>query len=571
MSPVGTEISPARRKERMRFTIYLFMLLLITASALLFRIQVLGHDYYSTLANAQHIKSIELEPLRGNIYDRNGVLLAGNTAVVTFEVFWPNVKDDQLKEIDSLVTRLGSHARVVLPLQSRSGNMILAADVPYAEAIEIRQAVPDVVDITIGQLRTYPYHDVMAGIIGRSSTDFLEGFEAWNNDNLQGSSGMMYIEKSALREWNLPNLDADNIPVVNGQDVRLTIDARFQSIVMEELSVILEESGGLWAACTIVDPASGDVLAAGSVPVRAPNGALNVNHCFNGSQEPGSTFKIVTYAAALEEDVFSEEMVFDCSAGHILVSGKRIVDAHKLDTLSREEVIIHSSNVGTVMFSNLLDAETLVAYCRSFGFGVPTSIQYPMEARGVLPSPGSTGWSGVSKAQLAIGQEVTVTPIQLAMAFAVIANGGTLYYPTLIAERNEGSQWVSSNPIIRNRVISAETADEVLNTLTSVVLEGTGMSASVSGVSVAGKTGTAERMHEEYEYLSVFAGIIPADDPQLVAVVTIADPDYQYRWGSAAAAPAFSRIMSRIIPMEPQLVLEPVAVLEEIYPTGSIR
>ncbi|MBC8428898.1 MAG: hypothetical protein H8D05_01500, partial [FCB group bacterium] len=171
MSPMGTEISPARRAVRIRFTASLFAVLFVIASALLFRIQVIGHNYYSSLANSQHVKSIELEPLRGNIYDRNGSLLAGNTAVVTFEVYWPNVSNDQLSQIDSLITRLGEHARVSLPLPSRTGNMMLATNVPYTEAAEIEQFLPDVVDITIGQLRTYPYHDVMSGILGRFSAD----------------------------------------------------------------------------------------------------------------------------------------------------------------------------------------------------------------------------------------------------------------------------------------------------------------------------------------------------------------------------------------------------------------
>ncbi len=571
MLSARSEISPERRSGRIRLMAVLFLFLFAVSFALLFRIQVTGHEYYSFLANSQHVKSIEVEPLRGNIYDRNGSLLAGNTAVVTFEVYWPNVSnDDQSRRIDTLVTRLGEHARVFLPLQSCTGNMILAADVPYAEASEIKQHLPDVVDITIGQRRTYPYEDIMAGVVGRHSEEFSEGFEAWDDDELQGTGGIMFIEKSALQEWNLPNLDADNIPAVNGQDVMLTLDARFQSIVIDELDSMLEESGGLWAACVIVDPNSGEVLAAGSVPVRAPNGALAINHCFNGSQEPGSTFKIVTYAACIEEGVFSEEMLFDCSEGHIIVSGERISDAHKLDTLTREEVIIHSSNVGTVMFGNLLDSGTLVSYCRNFGFGLPTCIQYPGESNGVLSSPGSSGWSGVSKAQLAIGQEINVTPIQLAMAFSVIANGGTLYYPRLIAAGKEDGRWLFSNPIIRNRVVSQETADEVLNTLTSVVIEGTGMSASVNGVSVAGKTGTAERMHDEYDYLSVFAGMIPADNPKLVAVVMIADPDYAYRWGSASAAPAFSRIMTRIVSIEPDIVLDPLSISADLLPAGGV-
>jgi cell division protein FtsI (penicillin-binding protein 3) len=556
LSAWSDEMSPARRSARIHMVMILAGLGFLTVTARLFSIQVLNHAAYSDAADRQHMSSAVLEAGRGRILDRNGFLLAGNRTVVSFEVYWPQVPEETRDQVDSLVAGLGTYAIVSLPLERRSGNQILAVDVPIEEALSLMGSVPAGTSFRVMQERTYPLGDLMAGIIGRYSTDGCEGLESWLDDDLRGVDGELLVERSAAGRFNLADPEAESTPAVDGVDHILTIDSRFQCIVMEELAAILEESSGDWAAAVVIDPSTGEILAAGSVPVRAESGALTVNHCFQGYVEPGSTFKIVTYSACIEESLLVEDALYDCSAGYISVAGHNIYDSHRMDVLTAEQIIIQSSNVGTVMLSQLLEDSVLCRYCRDFGFGSYTMVGYPAESRGIVPDPGSTSWSSLSSAQIAIGQEVTVTPLHLALAYSVIANGGSLYYPRLVAATWNGTGWEETLPVLRSHPISQATADEVRRTLTRVVEEGTGMSAAVPGVTIAGKTGTAERLSRpEGGYLSAFVGMVPAENPALVVAVVIDGPDYAHRWGSMSAAPAFSAMVSRMLSVEPELAL----------------
>lgn len=558
MSVWSSEISPDRRSARLQILMIFVLVGFLVITGRLINIQIVHHDYYSDEARFQHTTLINVEARRGRILDRNGYLLAGNRAVVTFQVYWPEVPAGEESGIDSLYSILGEHARAGLnqPLERQAGNQILAGDVPFQEAFSLmNDGLPTGVSASVEQERTYPMGDMASGIVGRYTREGAEGVESWFNSTLQGTDGRLFIEKSAAGRFNLTDPEAENIPVVDGQDIMLTIDSRFQSIVMEELENAMEMYNSDWAAAVVIDPLSGEILAAGSVPVRAANGSIAMNHCFQGYHEPGSTFKLVVYAACIEEGVLTLDDTFDCSEGRITVAGENIVDAHQFGILSSEQVIINSSNVGTILFSRLLSDTTLTSYCRRFGFGSLTMVEYPGESRGIVPSPGSSGWSGVSAAQIAIGQEVTVTPLQLTLAYCVIANEGILFYPRLLNAGWSGNQWVAEESIVRSHPISPETAAIVRRTLGSVVASGTGASASVAGVNVGGKTGTAERMSGESEYLSAFVGMVPADNPRLVISVLIDGPDFEYRWGSASAAPVFSEIVTRILAVEPELAL----------------
>jgi cell division protein FtsI/penicillin-binding protein 2 len=511
----------------------------------LINIQIVHHQHYSDIACNQHTTQIDVEARRGRILDRNGYLLAGNRTVATFQVYWPEVPMEETALIDTLLHQLGEHSLVKLPAERRSGNQILAINVPFQDAMFLTNSgLPAGVSVDASQERTYPMGDITAGIIGRFTAENAEGIEQWFNSDLQGIDGRLFIERSATGRYNLTDPEADNVPAVDGRDIMLTIDARFQCIIMEELERAMEQFNSDWAAAVLIDPANGEVLAAGSVPVRALNGSLAMNHGFQGYHEPGSTFKIVTYAACIEEGVIGEDDIFNCSDGYIDVAGDSISDAHEMGILSRDEIIINSSNVGTVMLSRSL-----------FGFGLKTMIEYPDESRGILPVPGSHGWSGVSSAQIAIGQEVTVTPIQLALSYSVIANGGTLYYPRLLEAYRSGGEWIREESIVRSHPLSPETAESVRRTLRAVVEEGTGASAAVDGVAVGGKTGTAERLSGSSDYLSAFVGLVPAENPSFVLVVIIDGPDYEYRWGSSSAAPVFADMTSRILAVEPELAL----------------
>lgn len=556
MSAWSDGISPARRSARLHMIMIVAAIGFLGVTARLFSIQVIHHGSYSQAADRQHMSSAVLEAGRGRILDRNGFILAGNRTVVSFEVYWPQVPDGTKDRIDSLAFLLGEHALSLPPLEHGTGNQILAVDVPIDQAIHLMGSVPDGASFRVMQERTYPLGDMVAGIIGRYNSDGSEGLESWLDESLSGTDGELLVERSAAGRFNLADPEAESTPAVDGMDYILTLDSRFQCVVMEELQDILEESGGEWAAAVVLDPFTGEILAAGSVPVRAESGALTVNHCFQGYHEPGSTFKIVPYSACLEEGLLDDEALFDCSSGFISIAGHRIFDSHRLGVLSGEEVLVHSSNVGTVMLSQLLEDSVLCGYCRDFGFGAFTMVGYPGEGRGIVPEPGSSGWSSLSSAQIAIGQEVTVTPLHLALAYGVIANGGDLYYPRLIAATRTDTGWTESVPVVRGHPISRETADQVRRTLAMVVQEGTGTTAQVSGVTVAGKTGTAERLSsDDGGYLSAFVGMVPAENPSLVVAVVVDGPDYAYRWGSMAAAPAFSAMVSRMLSIEPQLAL----------------
>ncbi len=568
LSVWNSEISPERRSARLKMLMISTLIGFLIVVGRLINIQIVHHQHYSEAACIQHTTQIDVEARRGRILDRNGYLLAGNRSVATFQVYWPEVPLDETVLIDTLVMRLGEYSLTQLPAERRPGNQILAIDVPYHEAILLTNSgLPTGVSVDIQQERTYPMGDLAAGIVGRFTAENSEGIEQWFNSDLQGRDGRLFIERSATGRYNLTDPEADNIQAIDGHDIMLTIDARFQCIIMEELERAMDIYNSEWAAAVLIDPVSGEVLAAGSVPVRGDNGSLAMNHVFQGYHEPGSTFKIVTYAACIEEGLIADGEMFNCSDGYIDVAGDSISDAHAMGLLSRDEIIINSSNVGTVMLSQLLPDSTLCQYCSDFGFGLKTMIEYPDESRGIVPTPGSPGWSGVSSAQIAIGQEVTVTPIQLALAYGVIANGGTLYYPRLLKACREGDIWEQEESIVRSHPLSPETAEIVRHTLRAVVEEGTGANAAVEGVAVGGKTGTAERLSGSTDYLSAFVGLVPAENPTFVLAVVIDGPDYEYRWGSTSAAPVFTEMTSRILAVQPELALG-VSKVEENLVAG---
>jgi len=556
MSAWDNDISPERRSARLTVLVVTALIAFLITLCRLANIQIVHHGYYSEVACGQHTTQIDVQARRGRILDRNGYLLAGNRTLVDFQVYWPNVPQDTREQIDQLLIELGEHA--IADSQSSYCNQILAVEVPYQRAMEIMDSgLPPGVSAVIRQERTYPMGDLAAGVVGRQTDEYTEGIELSCNSQLQGMDGRLFIERSATGRYDLIDPDADNTVVHDGTDVMLTLDSRFQCIVMEELEDAVLKYGAQWASAVLVDPHTGEILAAGSVPVRADNGALAMNRCFQGFHEPGSTFKIITYSACIEEGLIAADQMFNCSDGYIDVAGDSITDAHRLGELSFDEIIINSSNVGTVMLARILTDSSLCGYARDFGFGLRTMIEYPNESRGILPFPGDRGWSGVSAAQISIGQEVTVTPLQLAMAYCVIANGGTLYYPRLVEARRVNGSWVDERSIARAHPISPGTAAIVRRTLRAVVEEGTGTSAAVDGLAVGGKTGTAERLSGTTDYLSAFVGMVPAEDPTLVLAVVIDGPEYQYRWGSASAAPVFSRVVSRVMAVEPRLARGP--------------
>lgn len=553
----------ARLKLCMIVNLAFFILIVIS----LFRIQVLDHSRWRALADSQNTVELEIEPGRGRIYDRNGYLVAGNESFARFSVYWPEVLPDQASEVDR-VAGLLSGAGFPVPLDRKPGYQVLADNVPYPVALEIMGQGSRMVNCAVLNRRVYPMGEVMTPVIGRCTPDHTEGLELQLNSLLQGVSGRTTLERSAWMGYSLQDIDSESVPAQDGLDVILTIDARFQAVAQEELEAAVHLAGAEWGAVVVVNPGNGDILAMASYPVRDENGAPARNHCVESIHEPGSTFKAFTLAAGLSEGLVSLSDSFDVSRGWLEVSGIRIHDSHHIDSvLSLTQVISLSSNVGTVMMARAIPDSILYRYCRDFGFGRATGVELPGELDGVLYP--TSRWSGVSRANLAIGQEICVTPLQLAMAYSAIANGGILYGPRLVSATGTDGQWRNWNVFERGRVISPETATQIRNILTTAVEEGTGRSARVQGVRIAGKTGTAERLAlGDNAYLSAFAGMVPAENPEIVVVVIVDQPAYSYRWGSTLAAPAFQRIVSRMLSSDPEMALSPLGSAEGMLASG---
>lgn len=526
-------------------------LLLITAK--LAGIQIMHHQEYRTRADRHQTIRVQVQARRGEITDRNGYLLAGNLTEASFSVYWPMVPPEKVTEVDSFALMLGDYLTAPLPLEPAPGNQVIAGNVPWEFAAGVIGSMSRYVDCVFVTSRMYPMGPSMTPVIGTHNDNCSQGLEYQMEDILQGTDGESFYQASAWSRFTSIDNEADNIPPVHGRDLQLTIDARYQEIAQRELAAAVEYSGSEWAAAVLLDPATGDVLAMASYPVFNEDGSLARNHCVQSTHEPGSVFKTITLAAGLDGGYAALADSFDCRQNYVELFGHRIHESHPIgEFLDLTGVISHSSNVGTIQLADRIPDSEFYEYCRAFGLGEKTRVDFPGEQGGVLPEP--SRWSGLSRANLAIGQEVSVTPLQIAMAYGAIANGGVLRRPRLVRAVLEEGVFRPLAQSPARRVVSQETAAAVRRVLQDVVENGTGSSAAIPGVTVAGKTGTAERLVQD-GYLSGFAGMVPADSPRLVAVVVFDQPDMEYRWGSALAAPVFQRIVAGVMATSPEIAL----------------
>ena len=336
-------------------------------------------------------------------------------------------------------------------------------------------------------------------------------------------------------------------------DVHLTIDEVLQYIAERELARAVERSGAKSGSVVVLDPATGEILALANQPTFDPNNykkassAARRNRAATDYFEPGSIFKVILAAGALEEGVIRPTDQFYGENGAIEVGGVTIRDHEKYGWLSVREILAHSSNVGAIKIGQKLGKSLYYHYISGFGFGSLTGVDLPGETPGLIRRP--KGWSALSLSVLSIGQEVSVTPVQFATAFAAVANGGTLMRPHVVRglRTQDGTLVRPVEPVVVRRVISEATARTLMEMLTSVVDDGTGKEAAVPGYTVAGKTGTAQKVdpatgrYSHRKIVASFVGAIPAESPRLVILVTIDEPE-TLRWGAAIAAPTFRAI-----------------------------
>ncbi|KMQ53044.1 Cell division protein FtsI [Peptidoglycan synthetase] [Chitinispirillum alkaliphilum] len=493
-------------KVRLIFVCVLFTLLGLVMVSRLFAIQILEGERYAMRSRAQAQQRRELIARRGAIKDRNGRVLAAST-------------QDRL-----------------------SVNM----NVLGAESDELT---------TVS--RIYPNGDVagpLLGYIGRDGYG-LAGVEFSFDYYLRGENGWTIIHRDghnhSYRKIGLPEKEP-----VDGSDVYLTIDLEIQKTVQSVLSQTVSELNAKGGMAIVIDPRSGKILAMVNEPSFNPNLpsryplSSRKNRCLGVIYEPGSTFKVVTAAAALQEGLITAQDTIDGNQGVYRIHNEVIRDIVPRGKITFAEAMSYSSNVCFAKTANMLGNERFFRYAKNFGMGVRTGVDLPGEEEGILHPVRS--WSGRTRATMAIGYEVSATLLQMMMPFASVANGGILVTP-MIYERvvaHDGSEVKTARYKPVRRVVSEEVSRELRDMLRKAVVEGTGRNADVPGISVAGKTGTSRKSgiggYAENLYWSSFIGFAPADDPVLLCGIVIDEPGGG-EMGGAAAAPAFRKIMTQII------------------------
>jgi len=524
-------------------------------------LQVIRHSQLAERAHRQQNKVVDLPAGRGSVFDRNGRELA--VSVDAMSLYGIPSRVDRPRAVAArLAPIIGSRVSTVAAKLSTDKSFVWLArktppDVPAM--IEAAGGFDGMIGWLDDSRRYYPNKSLAAHVIGFTGTDGrgLEGIEAKYEPEIGGSPGKAVTRKDgAGRE--IFSLDDGYVPPAAGDDLVLTLDEQIQYIVEKELDRLVAKYRPVSASAIVMDPRTGEILAMANRPGFNPNSWQRYrprswrNRAVTDTYEPGSTFKLVTAAAALEEGVVSPSDGIYCGEGSIQVGGRVIHDAHKeKGRLTFSEVIQKSSNVGTVKVALMLGPQRLHRYARTFGFGEKTGVDLPGEVTGTLRDVDD--WSGVSIASVAIGQEVAVTPLQMLDAMNTIANGGVRPVPYILSKvvRKDGVVKNAAPKASGTRVISSATASRLTEILCTVVEEGgTAVEANVRGYQVAGKTGTAQKFdpsigrYSRERYTSSFVGFVPADDPRISVIVVVNEPRGEI-YGGLVAAPAFRSIVEQ--------------------------
>ena len=545
------EVRHIRRQRAICLLGGIFVLVLIYRLA---GLQVWTGDLYSARAKRQHEKRIVLRANRGRILDRQGRVVATNLEAQSF--FVNNVAE--LDSLRSIVVRFSGpdgeeNAALLRRLQKKQ--FVWLARKVFNDPRQ--DPLPKGVGRIVEMRRSYPMGGLAGQMLGYTDVDNLgiEGVELACNSLLQGKPGDMTSRRDARGEV-LGALGVVRQMPEDGEDVMLTVDVDYQSIVEEELAVAVAQFQAVNGMAIVTSPRSGEILAMANVPLYDPNhfgkydAGVRRNRAVTDLFEPGSTFKVVAVSGGLQDGLWRREDRIYCENGQMHISGGVIRDTHPSGWLTVQQVVEESSNIGTVKIARKLERAGLYKCVRLFGFGSRTAVELPGEVPGNVKKP--TRWSGRTLASMAIGQEVGVTALQMVMAYGAIANGGLLMAPRIYRRRSQDGTWVSERPRVLRRVVSEETAKNVAEILDGVVQRGTGANARVPGYRVAGKTGTAQRAREggrgydPNRYVSSFIGFLPVERAEFVCIVVVDSPK-GIHWGSKVAAPVFSRIMKRIL------------------------
>lgn len=554
------------------FTLKLaFALFFVVITGRLIQIQVLEASKYQAIARKQYEQPFVLPAVRGNVYDRNNNVLASNSMFVSFaadpKVVGDNA-DDIAAQFSSAFGKPRSFYLSKLHSVTASGSpkrfVWLERRVPgdLAKRLESYKLV-GVVAMDEAK-RLYHYDDVAGTLIGFTDVDNkgISGLEYEFDEYLHGKDGSVVMLRDGLGRAR-PSVDYPRIEPHDGNSLILTIDLAYQSIVEEELKRGVAANKASAGLAVMLNPKTGEILALANIPGLNPNdlNSYDVNAARNRVVtdifEPGSVFKVVTASAAYENGLVTPEKMFYAERGrYVVATGSRgkpriISDTHPYEWITFQQAIELSSNIVMAKVGPTIGAERLYVQARNFGFGIPSGVDLPGEVRGRLKKPNE--WSGTTLQTMAYGYEVAVTPMQIACAYAAVANKGILMKPYIISriQNSAGDILREDKPQMIRRVISEQTVALLTQAFEGVVERGTAKETRIQGVRIAGKTGTSRKVVEGHygsgSYTGSFVGFFPIEDPQVVCLVMLDNPRGGAYYGGLTSGPVFRAIAERII------------------------
>ena len=540
---------------------FLYSVLLVLFCLVIYQIIQLTCFHQSSLlklAHRQHYLTIDVPSLRGPITDRNGKEFVTNLKIPSIYAVPRALNDEEREELSRKIAKiLGLDRKWVMDRLSRDKSFVwLKRRVTFEEAEKIRKLECPELGIQEEYKRFYPQGTMLSQVLGFSTVDNqgMEGIERSMDSDLRGKPGMRVTQRDA-KGREIKAFEVKSLPVVDGNRILLTIDQHLQYLTEKSLEQAFKQwkAKGAWAI--VMDPKTGEILAMANQPGFDPNHYAKAgpdakrNRAITDMYEPGSVFKIVAASGGLNDGTVTPETVINCENGKWNYGFKVLHDVHPYGMLPMMEVIVKSSNIGTVKIALKMGADKFQSYVKGFGFGNSTGIDLAGEAPGFTRPPSQ--WSKTSPYNIPMGQEVMVTALQMVTAMSVIANGGNLVKPYIVAKVQDpaGVTLKERKPVIKHRVIKPETAATMREILTQVVERGTGTKAKIPDVLAGGKTGTAQKIlpggrgYSHSAFMSSFVGFAPADNPRY-AMVVVLDEAHPMYYGGVVAAPVFKEVMS---------------------------
>ncbi|MBI4466524.1 MAG: transpeptidase family protein [Acidobacteria bacterium] len=546
--------APAASRTRLVFLAAVTCLWLGLILVRLVDLQVVRHPELARRAQRQQQRTLEITPQRGVLYDRNGRELAVSIGV------------DSVFAVPSEVTDPALAARLLAPvlnleptvledrLRSERSFVWVQRKLDAATAARVRALNLAGIYSQREHKRFYPKRQLAAHVLGFVGLDEqgLGGIEYSLDELIRGRPRRLIITADGRRR----RFERSDQVAREGSSVVLTLDENIQYIAERELAAVIARTRAASGTLIVADPRTGEILALANYPSFNPNEPTalpadwRINRAITLAYEPGSTFKVVTVAAALAEGLTRPQEVVDCQQGSIVLAGHRIRDHKPFGPLSVRQVIYESSDVGAIKLALRVGDDKMSEHIRRWRFGRPTGVELPAESPGLL-RPASR-WSRISIGAIAMGQEVAVTPLQLTAAISAIANGGVWVQPRVVREILRGNQRESLPSSPSERIIPVGVAEELRRMLAGVVAQGTGREAQPAGYSAAGKTGTAEKIdasgtYSRTDFIASFVGFAPIHDPAVTVVVVLDSPRGPLYHGGEVAAPVFRAVTERVL------------------------